>query len=59
MPALYAVVITLAVLVGALLVGGVFYAVHRRPALNGPVTAAIATISALTALLALAFTTAR
>ncbi|MFJ5779521.1 hypothetical protein [Streptomyces sp. NPDC093094] len=59
MPALYAVVITLAVLVGALLVGGVFYAVHRRPALNGPVTAAVATVSALAAVLALALAAAR
>ncbi|MFD5234299.1 hypothetical protein ACFWJ5_38465 [Streptomyces qaidamensis] len=56
---LYVVVTVLAVLTGAILVGAVFYAVHRRPSLNGPVTAAIATVSALAAVLALALAAAR
>lgn len=47
---------TLALLVGlllVLLVGAVVYAVHRRPSLSNPVTAGLATLGALAAVVAL------
>ncbi|MGW6361310.1 hypothetical protein ACWFR5_40575 [Streptomyces sp. NPDC055092] len=43
----------LLVLVVLLLVGAVVYAVHRRPSLSNPVTAGLATLGALAAVVAL------
>lgn len=42
----------LLILVVLLVVGTVVFLVHRRPSLNGPVTAGVATVAALAAVLA-------
>ncbi|MER6961894.1 hypothetical protein [Streptomyces sp. NPDC000618] len=52
MSTLALLVVLLLVLVVLLTVGAVVYLVHRRPALNGPVTAGVTTVTALAAVLA-------
>ncbi|MCP9946787.1 hypothetical protein LUX12_21495 [Streptomyces somaliensis] len=51
MSTLALLVVLLLVLVVALIVTAVVYVVHRRPALNAPVTVGIATIAAFAAVL--------
>ncbi|KPI17177.1 hypothetical protein OK006_10559 [Actinobacteria bacterium OK006] len=48
-------VVLLLVLVVLLIVSTVVFLVHRRPSLNGPVTAGVATVAALAAVLAVIF----
>ncbi|MDQ1033592.1 hypothetical protein QFZ75_000008 [Streptomyces sp. V3I8] len=50
MSTLTALVVLLLVLVGLLVVGGLGYVVHRRPALIGPLTIAIAAAALLVAM---------
>ncbi|MER6160305.1 hypothetical protein ABT147_32930 [Streptomyces sp. NPDC001868] len=51
MSTLALLVVLLLVLVVLLTVSAVVYLVHRRPSLNGPVTAGLATVAALAAVL--------
>lgn len=56
MSTLALLVVVLLVLVVLLTVSAVVYLVHRRPSLNGPVTAGLATVAALAAVLAVVLT---
>jgi hypothetical protein len=58
MSTLALLVAVLLVLVVLLTVGAVVCLVHRRPSLNGPVTAGLATVAALAAVLAVVLSVA-